>query len=111
MGAVLRSAILPGWGQAYNQQYLKAVASLGINAFLGYHIFWYHQRWRDTGNREFQGKRNLYTWYFALAYLLNMVDAYVDAYLFEFEKTMEIGHQLQVERGKWIAEIRVLFKF
>ncbi|HED08391.1 MAG TPA: hypothetical protein ENI57_09775, partial [Ignavibacteria bacterium] len=30
MGAVLRSAILPGWGQIYNESYIKAPIIWGI---------------------------------------------------------------------------------
>ena len=37
-------------------------------------------------NRDFyKNQRNLFGWYFAMAYLLNVLDAYVDAALYNFE--------------------------
>ncbi len=110
-GAVARSALLPGWGQLYNEQYWKAGLAFSVNAFLGYHIFWYQHRWKSTGDKVYQGKRNLYTWYFSLAYLLTMVDAYVDAYLYKFDEAMDITHRIDFQEGKWRAEIAVCWHF
>ncbi|HFE63780.1 MAG TPA: hypothetical protein ENK14_05090 [Caldithrix sp.] len=111
MGAVFRSAVLPGWGQVYTGHYLKAPVALATNAFLLHHIFWYHHRWRTTKNADFQGKRNLYTWYFSLAYLLTMVDAYVDAYLYKFDEAMEISQHIDMKGGQWLAEVRFTYHF
>ena len=110
-GAVARSAVLPGWGQIYNEQYWKAGLAFSLNAFLGYHIFWYQHRWKTTGDKVYQGKRNLYTWYFSLAYLLTMVDAYVDAYLYKFDEAMDITHHIDFQEGRWRAEISVSWHF
>ncbi|MEJ2637608.1 MAG: DUF5683 domain-containing protein [Calditrichia bacterium] len=111
MGAVLRSAVLPGWGQAYTHHYIKAGVALSANAFLVYNIFMYQHRWKDTGNKDFQGKRNLYTWYFSLAYLLTMADAYVDAYLYKFNEAMQLAHQIDYREGKWSAQICLSYHF
>ncbi len=111
MGAVLRSAIMPGWGQVYNQQYLKAGIAFTVNATMIFQIFRYHKRWKDTAIKDFQGKRNLYTWYFALTYILTLVDAYVDAYLYKFDEAMEISHDFQLMEGKWVAEVRFSLYF
>ena len=111
LGAIVRSAILPGWGQIYNHQYLKAGVAFSLNAFLAYHIYWYELKWRDTKNKDFQGKRNLYTWYFALGYLLTMVDAYVDAYLYEFNDAMEISQNIDWKDDKWLVELRLSLRF
>jgi hypothetical protein len=111
LGAVVRSAILPGWGQIYNHQYLKAGVAFSLNAFLAYHIYWYEMKWRDTKNKDFQGKRNLYTWYFALGYLLTMIDAYVDAYLYEFNDAMEISQNIDWKDDKWLIELRLSVRF
>jgi len=91
MGAVLRSAILPGWGQFYNEKYIKSIFVLSANGALAYAIYYYNDQWENTGERKYQGKRNLYTWYFGVSYLLTLVDAYVDAYLFGFDKAMKIA--------------------
>ena len=91
MGAVLRSAILPGWGQVYNEKYLKGFFVLGVNGAFGYAIYHYHKEWEDTGEKQFQEKRNLYTWYFGLSYFLTLIDAYIDAYLYGFDKAIELA--------------------
>jgi len=110
-GAVLRSAILPGWGQVYTHQYWKAGVAFSLNSFLVYNIFRYQQRWKDTANPDFQGKRNLYTWYFALSYLVTMADAYVDAYLFKFNEAVKLAQNTSFEDGKWRTELRLSVQF
>ena len=108
MGALLRSAILPGWGQLYNHQYTKAIFVFAGNAFLIQRVFYYHHRWRQTHREEFRNKRNTFTWYAGIAYLLTLVDAYVDAYLFGFDQAMEIEFrswpfQGKQEPGAWVV--------
>ncbi len=110
-GAMLRSAVLPGWGQWYNEQYWKAPLAFSVNAFLVYQVWHYHQRWRDTGNRDFQDRRNLFTWYLGLSYALTLVDAYVDAYLYKFDEAMEIGHLLNYEEHQWQVGVCVFYHF
>jgi hypothetical protein len=104
--ALLASMILPGTGQIYNGSYWKAPIVWGV----GYY-FWtvYNQenklfrQHRDlyaasidsvntSGNlnekslRDFyRGQRDLFGWYLAIAYLINLLDAYVDASLYNFE--------------------------
>lgn len=97
-GAVLRSAVIPGWGQFYNESYWKIPVVWG---FAG----WFVYNWIDT-NDEYLKNRSLYVStneniylrrrdfyrdqrdnfaiYLALTYLLNLIDAYVDAHLFDF---------------------------
>ncbi len=96
-GAVLRSAVLPGWGQIYTHQYFKAVIAFSVNSFLVYQIYNFEQKWRDEKNESFRSKRNLYSWYFTLSYLLTMVDAYVEAYLYKFNTAMQISHRLDLK--------------
>lgn len=91
MGAVLRSAVLPGWGQLYNEKYLKGLFVFSVNGAFAYAIYHYHSEWKDTGSKTFQNKRNLYTWYFGINYLLTLIDSYVDAYLFGFEEAVELA--------------------
>lgn len=102
-GAVLRSAIIPGWGQLYNESYWKIPIVIGVSGLLVYN--WievnneYHKyRTRYTQDlntqtlriREFyRDQRDMFAIYIALTYLLNMVDAYVDAHLFDFDVTEE----------------------
>lgn len=89
-GAMIRSAIIPGWGQIYCENYLKGGALFAVNMFFYSRVYSYHKKWRDTGNSDYQNKRNTYTWYSALAYLLTIADAYVDASLYKFDEAMTI---------------------
>ena len=94
-----------------NRQYLKAGVAIGVNSFLVYHIFWYDKKWEETNYSDYRNRRNLYTWYFALAYVLTAVDAYVDAYLYKFDEAMEISHQVKIKEDEWIAEVCLSFHF
>lgn len=97
-GAVLRSALIPGWGQFYNESYWKIPVVWG---FAG----WFIYNWIDTNNKYeknrdlyietdsriylirrdfYRDQRDNFAIYLALTYLLNLVDAYVDAHLFDF---------------------------
>ena len=109
-GAVLRSAILPGWGQVYNQKYIKAGVVFSVNAALLWQILDYNKKWEDTKSESFRDRRNLYTWYFGLAYLLTLVDAYVDATLFGFDDAMEISCLPPIpDQPAWTLTLRLKF--
>ncbi len=98
LGAVLRSAVIPGWGQLYNESYWKVPVVWGVAG-------WFIYNWIDTNNeyikyrdlyiesdqgiylsrRDFyRDQRDYFAIYLTLTYLLNLVDAYVDAHLFDF---------------------------
>jgi hypothetical protein len=108
--AVLFSAILPGLGQIYNQSYWKAPVILGLSAYLGYEIYDYNKTYKDYKSRyeatqappDYAGDLNLKTlrnfyrdqrddfvWYFIIVYVVNLVDAYIDAHLFDFDVSEE----------------------
>lgn len=104
--AVLFSAILPGLGQIYNQSYWKTPIIFGLSAYLGYQIYDYNKTYKDyksryeatqlppdyTGDFNLKTLRNFYRdqrdnfiWYFVIVYVVNLVDAYIDAHLFDFD--------------------------
>ncbi len=97
-GAVLRSAIVPGWGQIYNESYIKAPIIWGIFGSLAAGWIFYNKKYNDSQDQYLQTKiegyrnardfyrdqRDLMSIYIGLAYFLNLVDAYVDAQLFDF---------------------------
>jgi hypothetical protein len=105
MGAMWRSAVLPGWGQIYNESYWKAPIVWAIAGYFGY--IWtssnklfidYRELYRKSllqspsGNsiykryREFyRDQRDLFAVYLGITYFLNLIDAYVDAHLFDFD--------------------------
>lgn len=105
MGAMLRSAIIPGWGQFYNDSYWKIPIIWGVSAWFIYS--WIKQDdnyeyYRDLYNKsliessngnlfykqfrdDYRDDRDLYAVYLGLTYFLNLIDAYVDAHLFDFD--------------------------
>lgn len=97
-GAVVRSAVLPGWGQIYNESYWKVPIVWGV-------MGWFVYNWVDNNNNYidyknlyiltdnsldleyrnfYRDQRDEFAIYFALTYFLTLVDAYVDAHLFDF---------------------------
>ena len=89
-GAALRSALLPGWGQLYNQKPYKAALFFSVNSYMIYQIIANDHQFDKTKKRFYKRRRDNHSWYFGLTYLLNLMDAYVDAYLFGFERVMKI---------------------
>ncbi|MBX9852619.1 MAG: hypothetical protein K2X86_12805 [Cytophagaceae bacterium] len=106
--AAMRSAIIPGWGQLYNKKYWKLsvlYAGMGINTFFYFRNQKLYHNTRDlldaypnkndAGDRLASRLRNNIDTYrswrdwnyviFAGIYLLNIVDANVDAHLKEFD--------------------------
>ena len=97
-GAVLRSAVLPGFGQFYNESYWKIPVIWGAGALLisgwVYNNNLYNDNkdlYTNTGQSLYQYRRDFYrnqrdnfTIYLVVLYILNLVDAYVDAHLYDF---------------------------
>ncbi|MEM9982601.1 MAG: DUF5683 domain-containing protein, partial [Bacteroidota bacterium] len=111
--AAKRSAILPGWGQAYNKKYWKIPLIYAIAGVVGYSIYWNDQQFRFfdnayeeavlTGNprginlTSYQRQRAFYRRskeqliiLAIAAYGLNIVDAIVDAHLAGFDLSDDI---------------------
>lgn len=104
-GAVARSAVIPGWGQFYNESYWKIPVIWGTAAWFVYN--WidndklykdYKSLYQTTQNEYHRRLRNFYrdqrdnfTIYMGLLYLLNLIDAYVDAHLFDFNVNDDLG--------------------
>ncbi|MDX9760188.1 MAG: DUF5683 domain-containing protein [Bacteroidota bacterium] len=120
LGAVLRSAVIPGWGQLYNESYLKVPVVVGLTGFLVWGIVTEHATYRDYANlydasiteenpsgnllhkrfREFyRDRRDTYGWWLLVTYLLQLADAYVDAALFGFDVGDETGLTLIPHTG------------
>ena len=97
-GAVLRSAIIPGLGQFYNESYWKIPIIWGTGALLISGWVYNNNLYNDnkelfisTGQTIYQYRRDFYrnqrdnfTIYLVILYMLNLVDAYVDAQLYDF---------------------------
>ena len=126
--ATIYSALLPGLGQVYNKKYWKVPVVYGAFALTGYFIYYNNQRFHkyndeliarsnnDTASfnlslqnldlasiksasDDFRRYRDLNVVITALVYVLNIVDAHVDAHLFYFNVddnlSLRITPQLQ----------------
>lgn len=121
--AVLLSAVIPGAGQLYNGSYWKIPIIDGLIAYFGYEYIQNNNKFKDYrdqynatitpenpfGNqslktlREFyRSQRDDFVWYFIIVYVVNLVDAYVDAHLFDFdvkeEKLIRYGNPVRTYR-------------
>ncbi len=108
LGAVLRSAILPGLGQIYTESYWKAPIIWGAAAWLIYNWKFNNTQYKQYLNyynllgsvngltylqyaKFYQDQRDLFAIYMGLTYILNLVDAYIDAQLFDFSVSRDSG--------------------
>ncbi len=95
-GALLRSAVLPGWGQVYNDRPLKGVllggAEMGLLSWLLLENDAANEARRagdDAAYRVHSARRLDLIWYTSAAWIYGMMDAYVDAYLYPFRAENE----------------------
>lgn len=108
--AMLKSALIPGWGQFYTESYWKIPVIWG---FLGYYVYGYIRQ-NDKYNQFsslylealnnnssvasnyklirnfYRDSRDSFIIYFGIAYLLNILDAYVNAHMFDFDVSTDI---------------------
>lgn len=111
-GALLRSAVLPGWGQFYNDKPIKGLLFGSVELGLLSWLIVEHLASEDarcSGNEhayEVHSQRRLdLIWYTSAAWLFGMLDAYVDAYLYSFDSENE---EFEKETGIGAA---VFFRF
>lgn len=100
------SAVLPGAGQVYNEEYWKVPLIWGLSVF--WIVEWgkqndkygdFSDRYRQSvldlppeGDRRllqlrdfYRDERDKFAWFLGALYLLNLVDAYVGAHLYDFD--------------------------
>ncbi|MEN3038043.1 MAG: DUF5683 domain-containing protein [Candidatus Kryptonium sp.] len=110
--AMLMSAVVPGLGQFYNESYWKIPVIYGVASYFIYEIkqndknYRYYrdlfiQSIKTTGGdyrykrlRDFyRDQRDLFGIYLFVLYIANIVDAYVDAHLYNFD----VGENLSIQ--------------
>ncbi len=102
-GALLRSLVVPGWGQLYNDKYIKAGIIAGLETFLIYQTAYYWERTStyedlytsDTNDvsrydkflqyDRYRDLRNQHIWFLGITVFYSIFDAYVDAHLKNFD--------------------------
>jgi hypothetical protein len=109
--AVGLSAALPGAGQIYTKNYWKVPVIWGLGGYYMYEWFKQNDKYKDyraryaasvtpttpngseqlLNNRDFyRDQRDSFAWYMGVLYFLNLVDAYVDAHLYDFDVSPEL---------------------
>ena len=113
-GALLRSAVLPGWGQFYNGHPVKGLFFGAASATALTATVVEHRRIRSAPTPEEHqnrtARRNSRLLYFALSVALAAIDAYVDAHLADFgavRSDLSTGAAMQVEMWRGRAWLRL----
>jgi hypothetical protein len=127
--ALWRSGVIAGWGQFYNEEYLKGVVLFGLEALAVYGIVYYadaadYERrqvetfhipddWAGPGLADATALRDhhldlyenyrvdyeTHIWLAALVVVYSMLDAYVDAHLADFETGDELAGTGETPEG------------
>jgi hypothetical protein len=110
-GAMIRSLIIPGWGQWYNQKKLKAVVVFGTETGILINSIYLNQMTQKsttTAEREYYlNNRNLSNWWLVGALLFSVADAFVDAQLSDFDESPVLAF-LEIRPTQVTAEPGVL---
>lgn len=103
--AVSFSAVIPGGGQLYTQNYLKAVGFAGALSYLGHNWYNADKQYMSTiiGSAEedfyYERRRKYMLWTIGV-WLGSLADAYVSAHLYKFNQNTEPRITLILDRNK-----------
>jgi len=83
--------LVPGGGQVYNRNFLKAALFMAAEGYYVYKFQEYRNLYRNFDASQsgylktrYLEKRNKYAWWVFFVYLWSMIDGYVDAHLSSF---------------------------
>ncbi|MCI0706707.1 MAG: DUF5683 domain-containing protein [Ignavibacteriae bacterium] len=114
--AVLLSAVLPGAGQVYTERYWKIPIIWGFGVYFGGIWIKANRLYNDAADRYaaslagggngdgnaryardfYRDERDRFVFYLAITYVLNLVDAYVGASLYDFDVSDDLGGSAQL---------------
>lgn len=127
--AVTLSAVAPGAGQIYNEEYWKLPIIWGLGGYWVYELFRNDKLYRDYRDqfqnsisttlpdgdfrllqlRDFyRDARDEFGWYLGALYALNILDAYVGANLYDFDVSPDLSADGRI-LPKVTATVRVKF--
>ena len=102
---MLLTTIIPGGGQFYTERYLKGIIIGGAQSYLIYRGVQTQLRLNELGReinlspeeqeekQSLTGKRREIAWWMALVWTIGILDAYVDAQLYDFESNVSIDQR------------------
>jgi len=115
-GALLRSMVIPGWGQLYNGKPLKAVIYAGAQLSFIYAAHVQNDRYHHYRALEmddyadfYQNDRNRQLWWLFGITLLSMGDAFVDAHLYGFDISDDLSMNISPSISPDFKDCRVGF--
>ena len=105
--ALWRAIFVPGWGQVYNEKYKKAAFVIGLESLFILRAVDFNQKKQKEHDEDSREKRvrqrNDEVWRLLVTRLLSVLDAYVDAHLFGFDESPDVGLILQPESTRGIS--------
>jgi hypothetical protein len=126
-GALWRTFVLPGWGQVYNEDYIKAPFFTASAVVLGYLIYDNHLKYMDIKNQTdamlktdplyankkaereyYHNNRDLFGLGLLVVYGVAAVDAYTGAHLFDFDVSPDLSLSV---RPAYMMGVSVNIKF
>jgi hypothetical protein len=125
------SAVIPGSGQIYNADYWKAPIVWGLGGYWIYEWVKLNNLYHDNRDlyeqsindpqtspgttarykeiRDFyHDERDKFAWYLGALYMVNLVDAYVGAHLYDFDVSGDLGADGRIE-PKVMATVHLRF--
>lgn len=108
--AMLYSAALPGGGQIYNREYVKAGIVIALQGYLSGMAIYNDSKVQDYKEKlsgtsdaytlqyyqqqvdEYRARRTSDIWWIGITMALSMMDAYVDAHLSDFDEKKQDLH-------------------
>jgi hypothetical protein len=93
--AMIRSLVIPGWGQFYNNKKFKAALFFCAETALVVNSVYLNQKYKESETeleREYYiTNRNISNWWLVGVILISMADAFVDAHLYEFDESADLS--------------------
>lgn len=85
VGAAIRSALIPGWGQFYTEEYLKGfLLSCTEISLISEAVIQEYKKRSKTEKEKYINRRNRFIIWFLGVKMYSVTDAYVAAHLYEF---------------------------
>jgi len=86
-GKAMLYSFIPGGGQLYNKRPLKALLFAGVFTYYSYELVLAQDSFNgDPTSSDLHRKRNDKIWMMGLTWTLNIIDAYIDAQFWDFDK-------------------------
>jgi len=98
------SAVIPGAGQIYTENYWKPPIIWGISGYWIYEWITLNNKYKDFRERNlkypneqyqrlrdfYHDERDKFAWFLGALYILNLVDAYAGAHLYDFDVSPQL---------------------